>query len=221
MFRSGGRLLKQQEFVSSYVLPSDIGHDLTWKYPQLVDVSPAIRGLRQWLRIHVLAPEDLAMPARSVDVLWHEFILQTKAYDEFCARAYGRKMHHKPAQSMTTAELVRMKSHGLGWTFALACRDEGISLAHPSRLPLLFRVDNDLGIPGGQQWILSCGRSPCDVEDGIGCIQHVVLPDIPSKFPAQGRRHADGRFVPIPADVAVIEPFGVKEGGIWRVDCGG
>ena len=27
----------------------------------------------------------------------------TKAYDEFCTRAYNQKLHHKPARSMTTA----------------------------------------------------------------------------------------------------------------------
>ena len=184
MFGSRGRLLKQQEFVASYVLPAGIGHDLRWKYPQLADLGPAIVGLRQWLRLHVLAPGELAMPSRSVDVLWHEFILHTKVYDEFCARAYGHKLHHKPARSMTTAELVRLKGQGLGWTFALACRDEGLSLAHPSRLPLLFRVDDDLGLPDGQHWILSCGRGLCGADEATGCVQRrAPVPSIEAACP--------------------------------------
>lgn len=162
------------------------------------------------------------MPSRSVDVLWHEFILHTKVYDEFCPRAYGRKLHHTPARSMTTTELVRLKSRGLGWTYALASRDEGLSLGHPSRLPLLFRVDEDLAIPDAQHWILSCGQGPCGAGHGSGCIQHSVrplLPLLPPKLPAQGRRDATGRFVPLPRDLPAIEPFGVDCGGFGN--CGG
>jgi hypothetical protein len=202
------------------VLPESVGQDLKWRHRDLVDIDPAIQGLRQWLRIHVLAPGELAMPSRSVDLLWHEFILNTKAYDQFCAKAYAHKLDHKPAKSMTTDQLVRLRSEGLGWTFALACRDENLSLAHPSKVPLLFGVDSEIGIPDGRPWILSCGQPTCSSVNGKGCIQHAVLPHLPRKLPPQGRRDASGRFVLIPSDVPVIPPMG-PDWGSFDISCGG
>lgn len=36
-------------------------------------------------------------PSRQVDAVWHQFIVNTRAYHEFCERVYGRYLHHNPA----------------------------------------------------------------------------------------------------------------------------
>ena len=38
-------------------------------------------------------------PARRVDLVWHEFILCTRAYQEFCEQQFGRMIHHHPGGS--------------------------------------------------------------------------------------------------------------------------
>lgn len=35
-------------------------------------------------------------PSRKVDKAWHEFILFTSSYADFCERRYGRFLHHNP-----------------------------------------------------------------------------------------------------------------------------
>ena len=35
-------------------------------------------------------------PSRAVDDAWHEFILCTRSYGEFCARHFGCMVHHHP-----------------------------------------------------------------------------------------------------------------------------
>jgi len=36
-------------------------------------------------------------PSARVDVAWHEFILFTRTYASFCARNYGKMIHHEPS----------------------------------------------------------------------------------------------------------------------------
>nr|WP_315219004.1 hypothetical protein [uncultured Duganella sp.] len=51
--------------------------------------------------------------------MWHEFILYTRAYEQFCRRA---------------------------WHFT--CHEEHINPLKPARLPLLFALDTKLHIAG-------------------------------------------------------------------------
>ncbi len=43
----------------------------------------------------------LAMPSRKVDEVWHQFILFTKQYQEFCNNFLGSYLHHIPKTSFT------------------------------------------------------------------------------------------------------------------------
>jgi hypothetical protein len=55
--------------------------------------------LREVIRfLHLAASNDSGMltPSHRVDLAWHEFILCTVAYDEFCATHFGRFIHHTP-----------------------------------------------------------------------------------------------------------------------------
>jgi hypothetical protein len=52
---------RRQRFVAEVVLPDNLGRKLRTRYPEVGSVAVAIRGLRQWLRLHVLAT-DLKAP---------------------------------------------------------------------------------------------------------------------------------------------------------------
>lgn len=41
------------------------------------------------------SPQVLA-PSKKVDKAWHEFLLFTREYEEFCRERYGRMIHHDP-----------------------------------------------------------------------------------------------------------------------------
>lgn len=46
----------------------------------------------------------LAMPSRKVDEVWHQFILFTPQYHEFCEKFLGGYLHHVPKTSFTPGE---------------------------------------------------------------------------------------------------------------------
>ncbi|QLG89185.1 hypothetical protein HQ393_13550 [Chitinibacter bivalviorum] len=139
---------RQQEqfyYLNHYQFPSGIRRRLALKYPELNDEQWALvaKAMRQYFRLHRYSKRaTLAMPSRIVDDFWHEFILHTAVYQEFCQKALGRFIHHTPAESTVESKSVRR-----AWD--LACRDEGLRAGQIDRLPLLFAIDSQLQIPEG------------------------------------------------------------------------
>lgn len=95
----------------------------------------------------------VAMPSQAADDAWHEFILFTRQYDKYCGKAFGRFLHHTPAEAMSSPTQA---SQGLRRAWRLACRREGIDPQKPERLPRLFALDASLGIAGGFVYHLDC-----------------------------------------------------------------
>ena len=56
------------------------------------------RLLTEVLRfLHLVAADDRVLtPSHPVDLAWHEFILCTRTYGDFCRRYFGRMIHHQP-----------------------------------------------------------------------------------------------------------------------------
>jgi hypothetical protein len=175
---------RRQEFVATYQFPTSLGHDLSKAYPHLLSLEPAFQGLRQWLRLPVAAPELLGMPSRAVDLLWHEFILHTVFYKEFCSQAYGHDLHHAPERSMNFEQVQVLNGEGMARTFGMACADEGI-VDPRLGLPTLFTVDAALGLTDGQRWTFDCGSTICSAASPWRCVRHQVLPFAPRRLPQQ------------------------------------
>jgi hypothetical protein len=177
-----GRLGRRQLYVATYDFPAGLDHEFRRRYPKVHSLDSGFRAFRQWLRLQVVAKETLAMPSLAVDQLWHEFILHTVAYDEFCARAYGRKLHHHPEAAMSDGPVEEANGRAMAYTFALACTDENIRPHEPDRLPLLFSVDAILRVRDGRRWKLNCGATSCEVAVGR-CAWHDLVPLIPRRLP--------------------------------------
>jgi hypothetical protein len=93
------------------------------------------------------------MPSKVVDSMWHSFILDTRAYQNWCRIAFGKLLHHTPAEALgASAE----RNDGLRRVWFHACREEGIDPRNPTRLPLLFALDAKLQIAGGFQYLPDC-----------------------------------------------------------------
>jgi len=115
----------------------------------------------------------VAMPSQVVDDAWHAFILFTRGYQQFCRRAFGRFLHHTPAEAMSSPTLA---GEGIKRAWRLACAHDGIDPKSPSRLPLLFAIDAELKIENGFFYTPNC-KSGMRRDDGgsyycgshIGC----------------------------------------------------
>jgi hypothetical protein len=111
------------------------------------------------------------MPSQAVDDAWHEFILFTRQYAQFCRSAFGRFLHHTPAEAMRSPTQA---SDGIKRTWRLACAGEGIDPERPQRLPRLFAMDAALLIAGGFIYQLDCLAAGCDGAMGAGfCASHI------------------------------------------------
>lgn len=136
-----------------------------------LQLEEVLRGLRDWFHVVDRAKRRfVAMPSRSVDEAWHEFILFTQAYGVFCRRTLGRFLHHVPAEAMRTQTQAQ---EGLRRTWRLACAIEGIDPRKPKRLPRLFALDGALAIPAGFIYALDCGATGRNAGDAPYCASHI------------------------------------------------
>ena len=137
-------------------LPQFLKRKLRETHPQLSgkDCDLVERGLRQFfLACHRSNGRFVAMPSRVVDTMWHEFILHTRAYQDWCDLTLGRFLHHTPAEALGDKA---SGNDGLRRAWTWACRDEAIDPRRPSRLPLLFALDAKLGIANGFSYLPDC-----------------------------------------------------------------
>lgn len=62
-------------------------------------IEPAVAEFKRYMALIALGYEDLGMHSKEVDEVWHSFILFTREYSEFCTRACGQMVHHRPNTS--------------------------------------------------------------------------------------------------------------------------
>lgn len=181
LIRLGNIRRARRKYVGEYVFLSEILARVSEKYPVLEakDLDLVAAGLRQYFLVYLRANgKMLGMPSKVVDTLWHEFILDTRRYTDFCQQAFGSYFHHIPVSKSHKGEAI---VRSMKRTLALACLEEGLNPLEPTRLPLLFVIDEQLNIPGGNVYRLpaaagsnaaSCGGIACGGAAGLdasGC----------------------------------------------------
>lgn len=147
---------QHERMVREAALPAFLKRKLRDAHPALTskDADLVERGLRQYFLACLRSNgKFVAMPSRAVDALWHEFILHTRAYRDWCTLAVGRFVHHTPAEALSGNAVG---NDGLRRAWYWACRDEAIDPRKPSRLPLLFALDAKLAFPGGFHYLPDC-----------------------------------------------------------------
>lgn len=160
---------ERQRLVREAPLPHFLKRKLRESYPHLSqrDAELVERGLRQFFLACLRSRgKFVAMPSRVVDSMWHEFILHTAAYRDWCALALGRFVDHVPAQALRRQASQARVNDGLRRAWYWACRDESIKPREPSRLPLLFALDAKLGIANGFHYQPDCRRLAGDGSTG-------------------------------------------------------
>jgi hypothetical protein len=147
---------QRQRLIREHPLPQFLKRKVRQAYPHLSgkDAELVERGLRQFFLACSRGGGYVAMPSRVVDAMWHEFILHTQAYRDWCALTLGRFLHHTPAEALS----ARAKQNdGLRRAWYWSCKEEAIHPRAPTRLPLLFALDAKLAIPDGFRYVPDCG----------------------------------------------------------------
>lgn len=163
---------RRQRTIEHYRLHPGIFRKVQNRYPHLnnADLVLIEQALRDYFRMCLLAGRrSVAMPSQVVDVAWHEFILFTRAYEQFCQQALGRFLHHTPSEAMASPTLAQ---DGIKRAWRLAC---AINHQHPvisSHLPLIFAIDGQLNIADGFRYYPNCEQR--DNSHGAGyCTSHI------------------------------------------------
>ncbi len=152
---SAVKLSKRRNFIRHYKFPPGLLQKLQVSHPQIQakDYSLVAQALRQFFLAYLLSNKQfVAMPSRIADDLWHEFILYTKQYADFCNRAFGAFFHHVPAAAMGVAKDSNTGLRRIWWH---VCKEENIAPRKPLRMPLLFAIDSKLSITHGHVYTLA------------------------------------------------------------------
>jgi hypothetical protein len=94
---------RRVEFIREFCLPPGLYDKLRQKHPELSlkDCQLVGHALRQFFLAYLKSGKQyISMPSQVVDDLWHEFILYTRNYAQFCRRAFGGFLHHTPAAAL-------------------------------------------------------------------------------------------------------------------------
>ena len=170
--------VRRQRFAATYVLPEDLAGRMCQRMAA-VAVGPALRGLRQWLRLRILTDEPLGMPSLGAHMALEEF-LALEAADSFRRNVFGRRSHDCLSDGVLPREAA---GQTMALTWAMTCNDQRLSLKAPPSLPTLFAVDAALHLAEGWAWVMYCGHEPCAAPDT--CVHHDVLPYLPEQVPHQ------------------------------------
>ena len=157
------------------------------------NVQMAFEQLRLYFRVCLIKqPKQVAMPSRLVDVCWHSFICDTRQYQRFCDAVFGDFLHHKaivdtsfsiqgtsselskPEEKENLSEEAKVQrdlefQHQLAvariyhWSAQLEVKDEGQS-STSTEVPLLFRIDEELGIGDGFRYSTDITRFLTDFD---------------------------------------------------------
>lgn len=161
---------KREKFIQTAPFPKGLLAKLSKKHPNLAwkDAQLVSTALRYFfLAYHHAQYQYLAMPSEVVDDLWHEFILYTREYEQFCKQAFGRFFHHTPAAVLGNSQNSDV---GLRRTWFNVCKIEYIDPKNPTRLPLLFAIDGKLKIADGRLYALNCEEGQHASSGGTCCV---------------------------------------------------
>jgi hypothetical protein len=150
------RAARRADYIRGFSLPIGLYDKLRKRRPDLTvkDCQLVGNALRQFFMAYLKSGRRfVAMPSQVADELWHEFILYTRNYDQFCQKAFGRFLHHTPAAGLGDANQA---NSGLRRCWWYTCREENINPAKPLRLPLLFAIDTKLKIADGFHYLANC-----------------------------------------------------------------
>ena len=109
---------ERADFIRTYSFPAGLRFRLDQAYPNLTgeQIALMLAGLRAYFQLVAAHPRTkLGMPSKAVDSAWHEFILLTQNYADFCNKAFGKFLHHTPHNGSVSAE-----RDGLARTYGLS-----------------------------------------------------------------------------------------------------
>ena len=102
----------------AFELPAGVTTRVLHRHPSLreEDIGLATLGLTDWfVACAHRRDSQLGMPSQAVDWLWHEFILDTTAYERFCRDVYRAYLHHRPEARLDVPMWAALRNTVEAW----------------------------------------------------------------------------------------------------------
>ena len=165
-------------YIRAYRFPQGLIDRALRRCPRGTDAAIVEAGMRQFFIAAATSPDmKAAMPSKTVDEVWHEFMTFTRQYQDFCSKAMpgGQFLHHQPEYLMSAADAAANQGSIMLATWDAACDEEGLSRSSGSQAPALFAVDHDAGVKHGDQYVPQCGTTThCSAKRHVVCVQHAL-----------------------------------------------
>jgi hypothetical protein len=58
--------------------------------------NAAVNEYYRFLQLHAKYPNKSIVPGKAIDEIWHDHILHTQSYMDFCTKNFGYYLHHQP-----------------------------------------------------------------------------------------------------------------------------
>ena len=107
------RFNKSLKYIQNY----QISENVIFKFNLKRKLSPeqlikTVEALKQFFMIYAFQIQEknyqkYAIPSKVADELWHEFMLSSKEYADFCQEAFGKFLHHTPDSSKSNKDLFQ------------------------------------------------------------------------------------------------------------------
>ncbi|MDO6707532.1 hypothetical protein [Photobacterium sp. 1_MG-2023] len=137
------------QHILKYPFPQPLKAKVKSAYPHLSnnEVEFVFEALREYfLMCRQTSLISIAMPSKVVDTAWHEMILSTRTYHEFCKKSFGRYLHHQPGWESPSKNVQKFQNQK---SWGIICQFGQINPAYPATIPLLFQIDEQLNIQDG------------------------------------------------------------------------
>ena len=117
LLKKTAELLKPKE-IQALLLASEILADepiLTDKISRVLSISTdeVHKALAELIKfIYLSAYYEMSLtPSPKVDLVWHEFILFTRTYAQFCQKHFQRFIHHQPDDDVNNNNINQILGH--------------------------------------------------------------------------------------------------------------
>ena len=140
VFRRRPTRRRARAVIEGYEFPAGLESRVRRRHPQLDHDGWLLveQGLREWFVCCAFSGgKVIGMPSRVVDDAWHEFILHSARYAEFCRDVYGEFLHHTPDSDLDMDMPDLLAETVLAWD-----RSRGLRGADS----VLWDLDRRLGI---------------------------------------------------------------------------
>jgi len=128
------------------------------KFKSKEDYQKAFVEFKKYAALVKISGKKLGMTSKEIDEVWHQFILFTKEYHNFCDKFLNGYMHHSPNISSTPKNKMKQETKNLVSAYKAVF----------GNIPTIWGIEGSW-CNSGCGGCAGCGSGTSDCSGGSGC----------------------------------------------------